>query len=144
MRGRQKYLGLGALMIALLPALVACGGKAGGTSATEPAVVEQIEGSDGSRITLSAAAAKRLRIETAVAQQLGTHTVIPYSALLYSPDGETWAYVNTKALTFEKKAVVVDRIEGDTALLATGLSPGTKVAAVGVTELAGAEAGIDQ
>jgi hypothetical protein len=140
----QTYLGLVAIAVGLLPFLAACGGKSASSSATEAAVVEQVEESGTARITLSARAAERLQIKTALARANGSHTVIPYSAVFYSPSGETWAYVNTKGLTFEKRAVVVDRIDGDRALLSTGPAAGTKVAAVGVTELAGAEAGIDQ
>jgi len=140
----RKHIGLGAIVVGGLPLLAACGGKSEASSATAAAVVEQTAGSETARITLSAKAASRLQIKTAVARRDGDHTLIPYSAVFYSPSGETWAYVNTKGLTFEKKAVVVDRIEGDRALLFNGLAPGTKVAAVGVTELAGAEAGIDQ
>jgi hypothetical protein len=144
MKRWQKYLGLGAGVVALPVFLAACGGKSESGSATPPAAVEQIAGTDAYRVTLTADAAKRLEIQTAVAEKNGSYTVIPYSAVFYAPTGETSAYVNTKPLTFERKAIVVDHIEGDRAILSAGPFPGAKVATVGVVELYGAESGIDQ
>jgi hypothetical protein len=63
--------------------------------------------------------------------------------VLYEPDGKTWAYVSPKPLTFVRQAIVVDRIDGNQAVLSSGPALGTKVATVGVAELYGAESGID-
>jgi hypothetical protein len=139
---RYPALGLVALGVALPAA--GCGGSSGGVSAEPAAKVEEVAGTDTSRITLSAEAAKRLDIQTAVVKQGAGGTVVPYAAVYYSPSGETWAYVSTKPLVFERKPIVVDRIEGDEAVLSDGPAVGTRVATVGVAELSGAEAGIDQ
>jgi hypothetical protein len=134
-----------AALIALPLLLVGCGG--GSSEAAEdtgPAYVEAIEGSDLSTVTLTKKAAERLAIETAAVRTNGTAKVIPYSAVLYSPTGETWAYVSPKSLTFVRQAIVVDRIDGDKAYLSQGPTAGAKVATVGVAELHGAELGLGQ
>jgi hypothetical protein len=134
-----------AALIALPLLLVGCGG--GSSVAAEdsgPAYVEQIGDSELSTVTLTKKAAERLAIETATVKKNGTGKVIPYSAVLYSPTGETWAYVSPKSLTFVRHAIVVDRIDGDKAYLSEGPTAGTKVATVGIAELYGAESGLGQ
>jgi hypothetical protein len=137
----RKGWALAAALLALALPLTACGSDS--EQAVEEAVVVEQEGdTDLYRITLTAKAAKRLDIRTAAVEQSGTGTVIPYAAVIYSPTGETWAYVNSKGLTFVRRAIVIDRIDGDQALLSEGPAAGTKVATVGVQELFGSESGV--
>lgn len=140
--GHKNRWMLAAVLLVVPLLLTACGGES--SHATEEVVVvEEVEGTDLNRITLTAKAAERLDIQTAEVEKNGSGTVIPYSAVIYSPAGETWAYVNPESLTFVREAIVIDRIDGDRALLSEGPSPGTKVASVGVQELFGAESGVD-
>jgi len=132
------------VVIVAVFALSACGGTSSASETITPATVEPIDGKDVSRITLTSEAAKRLDIQTASVRRNGGRFVIPYSAVLYSPTGETWAYVNTAPLTFVRQQIVIYSIEGDRAILSGGLAPGTKVATVGVAELFGAESGLGQ
>jgi hypothetical protein len=141
MKQRQRYPWLVAVLLALTLLLAACGGNAASDRAEDPTVVEQIAGTDVYRITLSPQAARRLDVQTAAVKERGSETVIPYSALFYSSTGETWAYVNTKPLTFVREAIVVDHIDGDRAILSDGPSAGTKVVTAGVPELHGIEVG---
>ena len=80
----------------------------------------------------------------AAAKWYGGGKVIPYSAVLYSPTGETWAYVSSEPMTFTRRAIVIDRIDGNKAFLSEGPAAGAKVATVGVAELYGAELGLGQ
>jgi hypothetical protein len=128
------------LVVPLL--LAACGGEAEHEAAAA-AVVEEVKGTDLSKVTLTPEAAKRLDIKVAAVTTNGAGRVIPYAAVLYSPTGETWAYTNPDGLTFVREAIVVDRVEGDRAMLSKGPAPGSKVATTGVAELYGAESGID-
>lgn len=121
-----------------------CGGGESESEASGPATIYEIDGSDVSRVELTAEAAKRLDVQTARVARDGATTSIPYAAVLYSPTGETWAYVSPTPLSFVREAIVVDRIEGDTAFLSRGPKPGTKVATVGVAELYGAESGLGE
>lgn len=70
--------------------------------------------------------------------------VVPYSALLYDPNGNTWVYKLSEPLTFVRHQVGVDHIEGDMAVLSDGPATGTSVVTVGAAELYGAELGIGQ
>jgi hypothetical protein len=130
------------VLVLVLPLLVAACGGSSTDAAVEPATVEEVGGTDLSRVTLTPEAAERLDIQTAAVDGNGTQMVIPYAALVYSPTGETWAYTNPEGLTFVRQRIVVDRIDGDRVVLSKGPSPGTKVATVGVAELFGAESGV--
>jgi hypothetical protein len=140
---RRHSLALAALLVVPL-LLTACGGGGAEHEAATAAVVEEIKGTELSKVTLTPEAAERLAIETAPVTTNSAGRVIPYSAVLYSPTGETWAYTNPEGLTFVREAIVVDRIRGDRAWLSKGPAPGSKVATVGVAELYGAESGIDE
>jgi hypothetical protein len=140
---RRHSLALAALLVVPL-LLTACGGGGAEHEAATAAVVEEIKGTELSKVTLTPEAAERLAIETAPVTTNSAGRVIPYSAVLYSPTGETWAYTNPEGLTFVREAIVVERIRGDRAWLSKGPAPGSKVATVGVAELYGAESGIDE
>jgi hypothetical protein len=143
MRHRIPWIVAIAMVLPLL--LAACGGSSSSEEeASGPATVELIEGTDLSRITLTAQAAERLDIQTATVEMNGAGKVIPYSAVLYSPTGETWAYISPEPLTFVREAIIIDRIDGDKAFLTAGPAAGAKVATVGVAELFGAESGLGQ
>ena len=137
----RKRWAVAAVLLVVPLLLTACGGEPA-QAVEEAVVVEQVGTSDLNRITLTEKAAQRLDIQTAPVVEHGTGTAIPYAAVLYSPTGETWAYVNSEGLTFVRQAIVVDRIDGDQALLSDGPSAGTKVVTVGVQELYGAESGV--
>jgi len=125
--------------------LVACGSSGDEPDANGPAAVEPIAGSDLAKVTLTDEAAKRIDLQTApVSQGSGTTTEIPYAALLYDPDGKTWTFVQSGELTFERAAISVDHIEGDTAYLLEGPAVGTEVVTVGATQLYGAEQGVGE
>lgn len=117
--------------------------SAGGS---EPAHVEEVEGSALSRVILSEKAAERLDIQTEAVrnEQIGgaPRKVIPYGAVLYDAHGKTWAYTNPEPLTFVRAEIVVDRIEGDHAFLTEGPDAGTAIVKVGVAELFGTEYGV--
>jgi hypothetical protein len=113
-----------------------------GDQDSEAAKVEAVRGTDLNRVVLSARAAKRLDIQTTRVRRLGTkRTVIPYSSVLYDPNGDTWTYTSPKPLTFIRHDIDVDRIEGNRAILSAGPPVGTAVVTVGATELWGVEYG---
>jgi hypothetical protein len=122
--------------------LVACSPAVVAPSTEDPATVEEISGSELSRITLSARAVERLGIETApVERELGGLTM-PYSALLYDSEGRTWTYTNPEPNVFVRHELVVDRIEGDVAVIEDGPPEGTAVVTIGAAELFGTETGV--
>jgi hypothetical protein len=145
---RRSSLWAAALLVVDVLPLSACGGSdEAEASGEEPATVEEIEGSDDlHRITLTAKAAERLDVQTVAVRADGEggeqRRIIPYSAVLYEPDGDTWTYTSPESLTFVRAPIVVETIDGDRAVLSEGPPVGTEVVTVGVAELFGAENGI--
>ena len=144
MQRRKRLIVLVLIVAGLL--LAACGGQTSADEASnsEPAKVEPVDGTELNRVILSAKAAERLDIQTALVQveSSGTQqTVIPYAAVLYDPNGETWTYTSPEPLVFVRQDFSVDHIEGDLAVLLDGPPPGTAVVTVGATELWGIEYG---
>ncbi|NIP26289.1 hypothetical protein GWN28_04775 [candidate division KSB1 bacterium] len=125
--------------------LTACQKQHGADHAEHPAVVEQIPGSEISKVTLTAKAIKRLDVqmdkvrEEKVARSISARKVVPYSSLIYDPYGNTWVYTSPEPRTFVRQKVQVDYIEDDIAILKDGPPPGTVVASVAVAELYGTE-----
>ena len=127
--------------------LSACSSVETSEAATENAsVVEPIEGTELNRVLLSERAAERLDIQTTQVSEEqvdGTsRLVVPYSAVIYDLEGNTWMYISPEPLTFVRESIMVDFIEGDTAVLVDGPASGTEVVTVGVPELYGADTGI--
>jgi hypothetical protein len=107
--------------------------------AEHPAEIVKIEGSDLSRVTLTEKAVERLDLKTDQVREQGGKKVVPYSSLIYDPNGQTWVYTSPETRTFVRYKVDVDKIEGDIVLLNDGPPVGTIVASVAVAELYGAE-----
>lgn len=105
-------------------------------------MVEEIPGSELSRITLSAKAVERLGIDTAAVVEDGAQLTLPYAAVLYDSEGRTWAYATPAENVFVRHEIVVDRVEGDVAFVADGPPAGTEVVTTGAAELFGTETGV--
>lgn len=135
------------LAIAALLAVGGCTGDSASVAQGEPPAVKEPADENGlSRITLSASAAERLGIEVGqvadAAAEGDTRKIMPYGALIYDPDGSTWAYTNPEGLVYVRAPLTVDRVEGDQVLLLDGPPSGTDVVRVGAAELYGIEYGI--
>jgi hypothetical protein len=128
--------------------LSACERKSGAHHTEHPAEVKHIEGTALSRVTLTEKAAQRIGLKSdkvrgqPVPHSASPRKVVPYSSLIYDPQGQTWIYTSPKPRTFIRHKVEVDYIEGDIAVLNEGPPTGTVVASVGVAELYGSEFGI--
>jgi hypothetical protein len=112
----------------------------------KPAQVVQMEGTDVSRVILTAEAIERLGIKTQPVARFGAaakNTAIPVVALIYDTSGRTWVYTTTEPMTYVRQTVVVARIEGDKAVLQSGPDAGTPVVTVGAAELLGTEYGVE-
>lgn len=124
-------------------ALAGCGQGATEAVLDPPAALEAVEGTDLSRITLTAKAVERLGIETAsVEDGPGQSLTVPYGAILYDSNGDAWAYTNPEGNVYVREPIVVDEIEGDAAVLSDGPEPGTLVVTIGAAELYGTETGV--
>ncbi len=78
------------------------------------------------------------------AARLRALTAIPLAAVIYDPKGRPWTYTIAGPRTYVRKAIVIDRISGDTVLLRSGPPVGTPVVIVGASELLGAEYGVGE
>ena len=105
-----------------------------------------------SQLTLTELAAERLAVATRPVgtEKLGrgssaktAYDVVPYSSLIYDPEGKTWVYVSPEPFVYLREPVTVAFIKGDVAALVSGPSPGVDVVSVGAMELYGAELGVD-
>jgi hypothetical protein len=146
----KNYCRMVAVLLCACLLISACG-QAPADTATEEnhaVTVEQLDGQDPTRETLTEDAAKRLDIQTAAAHDAelngAKRTVIPYAAIIYDTEGATWVYLNPAPLTFVRHPVAVDDIKGDQAFLSDALPADSAVVTVGVAELYGAESEFDE
>jgi hypothetical protein len=134
------------VLVAAVPQIIGCERPSvAKTEAEHPATVEHIEGSELSRVTLSDSAIKRLDVQTGkVSEEKSPRSdanqkAVPYSSLIYDPQGNTWIYTSPESRVFVRAPIDVDFIEGDTVYLKNGPDPGTDIATVGVAEIYGTE-----
>jgi hypothetical protein len=120
--------------------LSACGPKEATTEKVVPSKLEPIEGTDLSKVILTEKAAERIGVETVLASGME----VPYAAVVYDIEGNTWIYTNPEPLTFVREPIVIDHIEGDTAVLVESLPSEFSVVTVGVAELWGTETGVSK
>lgn len=137
---KPRSICLSFFMVLVAMSLFACSPKLPTIEKTDPSRTEPIEGSELKRVILTAKAAERIGLETVPMDGL----VLPYSAVIYDTQGNTWIYTSPEPLTFVRAAVVIDRIEGDQVFLARGLDSDAPVVTVGVAELYGAETGVSK
>ena len=124
--------------------LSACGEASTGydsetASHHEPAKLEPIKGTDVKRVIFDPLAAKRTGLQTAPIRQNGEQKIMPYGALIYDAEGNAYAYTAPEPLTFVRKQVEIDRVDGDSVVLSDGPPAGTKVVTVGAAEVYGTE-----
>jgi RND family efflux transporter MFP subunit len=83
------------------------------------------------------------RVGATLPLQGGDETLtVPAGSLERDIHGNTWVYVKSGEHAYSRRLVMVERIVGDLATLATGkVKPGDKVVTVGAAELFGAEFG---
>ena len=133
------------LLLGCLP-LMGCARSMEAAAAEEggPAKVEHLESTDQpTRVTLTEEASKRLDVQTDVVSDKmvrgSMRRTIPYAAILYDTQGNTWTYTNPEPLVFMRHKIVVDFIDGEVAVLLDGPASGSAVVVVGAEELFGSE-----
>jgi hypothetical protein len=65
--------------------------------------------------------------------------VVPYSAVMYDAQGDTWVFTNPEPLVFVRQAIAIEYIHKDLAVLKEGPPTGTVIVSVGAAELMGVE-----
>lgn len=137
----QLVLAVLALAGAVMLAACSTAGEAN-SNGDEPVVVEEIEGTELSVLTLSESAADRLDIKTTTVEAAAEGSVVPSAAVIIDPEGVYWVYANPDPLVFVRHEIQPVVEEGGQAFFVEGPEVGTAVAIVGVPELYGAEFGI--
>jgi hypothetical protein len=121
--------------------LSACGGQIPVTGdKVAPSRLEAIEGTDLSRVILTEKAADRIGVQTVPTKG----RVVPYSAVIYDIEGNTWIYTNPAPLTFVRAPIFISRIDGDDVYLSQALESDDPIVTVGVAEIYGAETGVSK
>jgi|SRR5689334_22031198 len=114
----------------------------------DAARVEQSDARKPPRVILSADAARRTGVHSVpvrATRLAGKPALeIPYGAVFYDPDGETWSYVAVQPLAFVRQHITVDSIRGGAAVLSVGPPAGTPVVSVGAAQLYGTEVGVEE
>src|SRR3954469_9364197 len=89
-------------------ALSACGQPSLPGKPVDAASVEPIKGSDLKRITLAPGTADRIGIRTAPVRTAPRKLqAIPYSAVMYDPEGKAFTYESPKRLTFVRHEIAI-------------------------------------
>lgn len=120
--------------------LSACGPGSETKEKIAPSKLEPVEGTNLSRVILTEKAAERLGIEVVAASGYE----VPYAAVIYDIDGNTWIYTSPEPLTFVREPILIDYIQEDKAVLAESLPSTLNVVTVGVAELWGTETGVSK
>ncbi len=84
---------------------------------------------------------QRVRVELVLSGS--RRSIIPYAALIYDLNGDTWTYTNPEPLVFLRHRVTVDYVDGDLAVLLDGPRAGVAVVTIGAAELFGVEFGVE-
>ncbi|MBI3241984.1 MAG: hypothetical protein HYZ49_06790 [Chloroflexi bacterium] len=87
---------------------------------------------------------QRVWVRLSLVNGAGSRKIIPYAAVIYDVNGQTWVYTNPEPLTFVRQSVTIDYIEDDLAFLTEGPDTGTEVVVVGGAELYGTETGVSK
>ncbi len=119
-------------------------------SDTKSAQIIPIKDTELNHVVLTERATQRLAIATvpvqvatsAQARQENGRTIIPYSAVIYDPNGATWTYTNPETFVYVRHPITIVYIEEDFAVLSSGPPSDTRVVTVGAAELFGAEFGV--
>jgi hypothetical protein len=138
-RAAAAYAGL--VLIAGSASLFACAEtpEAETEHLYEPAELEPIKGTDVQRVIFTAEGAERTGLQTAPIRQNGDKKIMPYAAVIYTPNGNEYAYTSPEPLTFVRQEIEIDRVDGDSVMLSDGPPAGTKVVTVGAAEVYGTE-----
>lgn len=137
---KTKYRWIVIVLTLIGLSVTACTSKSESPKKVEPATLEEIDGTDFKRVILTEKAAERIDVQTAEV----SGNVIPYAAVIYDTEGNTWIYTNPEPLTYVRAPIMVDHIDGDNAILTEGLDAVTKVVTLGVAEIYGAETGVSK
>lgn len=144
----RRTAALATLLVAGGLAASGCGegtthGAGAPSAAEEPATLQKAADGGPGIVVLSEKAQQRLEIRTTAVAGAGGSLSVPYGAVVYEPDGSSWAFVETKERTYQRAPLTIAGISGDQVTVSSGPPAGTPVVSQGAAELVGVETGID-
>jgi hypothetical protein len=114
-------------------------------STYSPTSVKPVKGQDDiQQVTFTADAARRAGLQTATVRGSGRETSIPYAALIYNEEGNTYTYVSRTPLVYVRVLIRVDHIANGRVVLRHGPRIGTRVVTTGAAEVYSAEFGVEE
>jgi Cu/Ag efflux pump CusA len=141
-----RSFGIGPLVVAAGLGLAGCQTPAAGSEAEDAiaaaASVETDANGGPSTLTLTDEALERLRLETSPVEGSAGNLVVPYAAVIYDAEGDSWTFVELESGVYRRAPITITSVDGDTVRLSAGPEPGTEVVTVAAAELVGVEAGI--
>jgi multidrug efflux pump subunit AcrA (membrane-fusion protein) len=141
----SRPIALALVIGSLALGLGACTEVEESVSTYSPTSVAPVKGQDDiQRVTFTAEAARRAGVRTATVRASGGHRSIPYAALIYNEDGDTYTYVSPKPLVYVREPIEVARIAGGRVVLSHGPRDGTTVVTTGAAEVYSAEFGVEE
>jgi hypothetical protein len=142
---QSRTIALALVMGSLTLPLAACTQVEESESTYSPTSVKPVKGQDDiQQVTFTAEAAQRAGVRTATVRPSGLRTSIPYAALIYNEEGDTYTYVSPKPLVYVREAIDVDHIAGGRVVLRHGPRTGTTVVTTGAAEVYSAEFGVEE
>ena len=137
---KRSLLSLVVVLLATL-ILASCGGTIEDEYVIEeqPYTLEEVEGQEVLKVTLTESAVERLGIETVPVRENGSKLVVPYDAVYLDSHGKFWVYTNPEPQVFIRAPIHIVRETSTEAILTEGPAAGTQVVTVGVPELYGTE-----
>ena len=146
MRPPKRSVAIALILGSLGIGATACTQVEESESTYSPTKVTPITGNDDiQQVTFTAEAAKVDGLQTEhVFRTRGARTAIPYAALIYDEEGDTFTYVSPRPLTYVRTAIRIDHIVGNTVVLEQGPPVGTAVVTTGAAEVYSAEFGVEE
>lgn len=142
---QSRPIALALVMGSLTLPLAACTQVEESESTYSPTSVTPVKGQDDvQQVTFTAEAARRAGVRTATVRPSGGRTSIPYAALIYNEEGDTYTYVSPKPLVYVRAPIDVDHIAGGRVVLRHGPRSGTTVVTTGAAEVYSAEFGVEE
>jgi hypothetical protein len=145
MPGSRRPLATALIAGSLALALGGCTQVEESESTYSPTSVKPIKGQDDiQQVTFTAQAAQRAGVRTAVVHGDGGLRSIPYTALIYNEEGNTYTYVSRTPLVYVRVPIGVDHIANGRVVLRRGPRTGTRVVTTGAAEVYSAEFGVEE
>jgi hypothetical protein len=134
---RKAFLGI---VVAAIASMAGCAEIESVTAEPyEPAHLESTSPDQPKRVILTEEAVQRTELKTTRVRLEDGDLEVEHAALVYDQKGKPWVFTVVGPRTYVRAPVVIEEIDDELMILATGPRPGTEVVTVGAIELWGAE-----